>query len=83
MYTLFISHQWLGSSCADPFGNQLAVLREALQNIISGRIKVQRDLLSFRVSQQLGQLSPREIEKLSQGYVWPVSQQCWGSNSNL
>ena len=75
MYCLFISHQWLGSTCADPFGNQLAVLREALRNVLSGQIKVQTDMITFLIFQRLEQLSPREIEKLSEGYIWPVSQQ--------
>ena len=75
---IIISHQSLGSTCADPFGNQLAVLREARH------AKVQTDLISFLMFQRLEKLSPRDIEKLSNGYIWPASQRsCTGGNQQL
>ena len=66
---------------ADPLGNQVAVLREALRNVM---IKVQTDLRSFLMFQRLEKLFPRDIEKLSNGYIWPASQRsCTGGNQQL
>ena len=39
-FCLFISHQWLGWTCADPTGEQLETLRATLQKLFRGALKV-------------------------------------------
>ena len=45
MFALFISHQWLGAGSPDPSGQQMMVLRHALQAFIDGSMKVEADLM--------------------------------------
>lgn len=45
MFAMFISHQWLGAKSPDPFGQQVTVLRHALQAFIDGSMKVEVDLM--------------------------------------
>lgn len=44
MFTLFVSHQWLGSQHPDPAGQQLGVLRVALRRILEQSLQVEEDL---------------------------------------
>ena len=37
---LFISHQWVSSSHADPRGEQLQVLHEGFRNLMSGEVEI-------------------------------------------
>ena len=37
---LFISHQWVSISHADPHGEQLQVLREGFRNLMSGEVEI-------------------------------------------
>ena len=45
MFVIFISHQWLGAGSPDPLGQQVSVLRHALQAFIDGSMKVEVDLM--------------------------------------
>ena len=60
----------MGNRCADPEGKQLQVLREALQNLLSGRVRVQSDIIHLAVFHEIQQLSPREVSQLAKGYIW-------------
>ena len=37
---LFISHEWVSSDHADPYGEQLQVLREGFRNLISSEVEI-------------------------------------------
>lgn len=69
MYVIFVSHQWLKSTSADPEGKQLDVLREALANIIHEKISVQSEHLAL-FSQGLASLPQEDVEKMKDGYIW-------------
>ena len=45
MFVIFVSHQWLGNGSPDPSGQQMTVLRHALQAWIDGSMKVDIDLM--------------------------------------
>ncbi len=45
MFVIFISHQWLGAKSCDPKGQQLLVLRQALEAFIDGTMKVEVDMM--------------------------------------
>ena len=44
IFTIFVSHQWLGFAHPDPQGVHCALLRETLQNIIDGDLMEELDL---------------------------------------
>ena len=70
MSCLFVSHQWLGRASADPYGQQLGVLRNALRYVISGQGKVQTDAVFFVLFRRVLELSAEEIQQLAKGYIW-------------
>lgn len=70
MFCLFLSHQWLSENAADPLGQKLHVLRRALRNILSGKLKVQTDVLFFILCKKVLELSQEELTRLRQGYIW-------------
>ena len=74
MFSLFISHQWLGRQCADPTGQQLAILRDALRNVIAGNVKVESDMIYLLMFRRVDQLTAEEVLQLSRGYIWSDSQ---------
>ncbi|CAE7706212.1 warA [Symbiodinium sp. CCMP2592] len=45
MFVIFASHQWLGNGSPDPSGQQMTVLRRALQSWIDGSMTVEVDLM--------------------------------------
>ena len=68
-FTIFVSHEWLGTLHPDEFGFQCQCLRMAFSNIISGALRVEFDVLA----QSLGfnrELGLREREEMKQGYLW-------------
>ena len=73
MFSLFISHQWLGRQCADPTGQQLAILRDALRNVIAGNVKVESDMIYLLMFRRVDQLTAEEVLQLSRGYIWSDS----------
>ena len=54
MFTVFVSHQWLSSRHPDPHGQQLKVLRLALQGIVDGSLQVEADPISRMQGEQSG-----------------------------
>ena len=67
--TIFVSHQWLALDHPDASGAQLAVLQDALANIIEGITKVEVDLQA-QFSGIHKTLSSEEREALKDGYIW-------------
>ena len=70
MFSVFVSHQWVGHKSADPLGVQLAVLRDALQNVLCGKIKVHSCVAVLLMFGKIEQLSTEQIKKLGQGFIW-------------
>lgn len=70
MFTVFLSHQWLGFGHADPQGTQLEVLRKALRNIFSGRITVQSESTMLAYFGKVEVMQPAQIARLQDAYVW-------------
>ena len=69
MYTVFVSHQWLGLQHPDPEGAQFQVLQQALRGCIEGTLPGQADLVTqFYLGDR--RLSPQERSALAQGHVW-------------
>ena len=52
MFTIFVSHQWLGRQHPDPTGEQVAVLRMMLKRILDGSLSVEGDLVSSSYGQR-------------------------------
>lgn len=67
--TIFVSHQWLAIDHPDESGEQLAVLQDALANIIEGVTKVELDLQAQFIGQHKT-LSDQEREEIKEGYIW-------------
>ena len=67
MFVIFISHQWLGTSRPDPLGQQLAVLRDALQHLVDRTLRVEPDLTSWDEGKGL---TPETYRKAAEGYVF-------------
>ena len=67
MFTVFVSHQWLGLHHPDPNGAQLQVLQRFLKNLIRKELKVEGDAVSQFYG---GKLSAEDLERIGNGYVW-------------
>ncbi|CAJ1399136.1 unnamed protein product [Effrenium voratum] len=68
IFTIFVSHQWLGLAHPDPQGVHCALLRETLQNIIDGTVSAETDIVSQnRGGSRHARQSP---EGLAQGYLF-------------
>ncbi|CAJ1380800.1 unnamed protein product [Effrenium voratum] len=65
MFSVFISHQWLGTRAPDPSGHQLAVLRQVLQSLIDGSLKVEKDL-----TKMISMGEPTSYEQIQDGYLF-------------
>ncbi|CAE7317141.1 unnamed protein product, partial [Symbiodinium pilosum] len=63
---LFVSHQWLADSHPDPKAEQLAVLQDALTNIISGRSRVRLPVVMEMVYGRL----PTPDLRAKPLYIW-------------
>lgn len=46
MFVIFVSHQWLSLWHPDPTGDQAKCLRDALKNIMDGKIEVNMDIVT-------------------------------------
>lgn len=69
LFTIFVSHQWLGRSHPDEEGLQLTVLRSLLQRLIDGRQALQEDLITQCVIGQR-RLTATERSQLKDAYIW-------------
>ncbi|CAK9071054.1 unnamed protein product [Durusdinium trenchii] len=75
MFTLFVSHQWLGSQHPDPAGQQLGVLRVALRRILEQSLQVEEDLTSIKPAalldpEQIKRLSKPTLQQIERGYLF-------------
>ncbi|CAL1127825.1 unnamed protein product [Cladocopium goreaui] len=68
MFSIFISHQWIGSTHPDPEGQQLAVLRSCLRRLIDGTIQVEEDLVSLSLGSR--SLQPETRKLIAGGYIF-------------
>lgn len=68
MFSIFVSHQWLGSKFPDPGGHQLAVLRRCLRHVIDGSLQVEEDLVSFSLTSK--SLQPETRKRVCDGYIF-------------
>ena len=66
MFVIFISHQWLGAKSPDPSGQQVAVLRQALEAFIDGSMKVEVDLMRTFGKEKVA----TSYQKVADGYLF-------------
>ena len=67
MFTIFVSHQWLGRHHPDPDGTRLRVLQGLLKNLMAKTLRIDTDLVS-----QFNGLRVTEagLGDVADGYVW-------------
>ncbi|CAJ1372282.1 unnamed protein product [Effrenium voratum] len=74
MFTIFVSHQWLGTAHPDPSGQQLAILRTALGRMIEGSLQVQQDLTSstpaYRLVGPAHSLTSQTRQQIADGFLF-------------
>ena len=46
MFTIFVSHQWLGPLHPDPSGEKLRVLQGFLRNVAAKKLQIEQDVAS-------------------------------------
>ena len=64
MFTVFVSHQWLGARMPDPLGQHVKILREVLQQLKDKSLKVEADI----TRQEPG--SATSYEQVADGYLF-------------
>lgn len=69
MFTVFVSHQWLGAVHPDPDGRQFAILRETLQGIVNGSLEVEADPITV-LNASLEKVDAETREAVRNGYVF-------------
>ncbi|CAK9099320.1 Ankyrin-2 (ANK-2) (Ankyrin-B) (Brain ankyrin) (Non-erythroid ankyrin) [Durusdinium trenchii] len=67
MFTIFVSHQWLGRHHPDPNGEQLRVLQGCLSNLIARKLKIETDVL---LQWNGGRLTEAELRQIRDAYLW-------------
>lgn len=71
MFTIFLSHQWLGLAHPDASGRQFQVFRQLLQTIIDGNLQVETDMVSQMQGGRVINVSTLEKrQQLAEGYVF-------------
>ncbi|CAJ1436666.1 unnamed protein product [Effrenium voratum] len=84
MFTIFVSHQWLGAGHPDETGRQLEVLREAVRRLINGKLQVEVDVTSATPLSRLTpfnsnrKVSRRTRQQIASGFMfldwWAIPQ---------
>ena len=69
MFSIFVSHQWLGRLHPDPNGLQLNILQESLSNLIKGTVSVECSLVSM-IHGQLPDWSGDMAKRLASGFIF-------------
>ncbi|CAE7220339.1 ANKK1 [Symbiodinium sp. CCMP2592] len=69
MFTIFVSHQWLGRFHPDPDGSQFNILREALLKLTNGSASVECNLVSI-IHGQLPDWSADMGKRLENGFIF-------------
>jgi len=67
--TIFVSHQWLGSTHPDERGMQFRIFQKSLTNVLSGKIKLELDATSQFFGHQKT-LTAEYRNKLKDAYIW-------------
>jgi len=70
LFTVFVSHQWSSITHPDIEGKQFAVLRQALQSIISGSLSVATTIEEEAVFKYFKRMPEHTREALCTGYLW-------------
>ena len=65
MFTVFVSHQWLGARMPDPLGQHVKVLREVLQQLKDKSLKVEAD-----ITRQDAGWYATSYEQIADGYLF-------------
>ena len=68
MFTIFLSHQWLGRKHPDPTGVQLGVFKEVLRQVINGSLRIENDMISQMQTQSIS--ANKAIHCLATGFVF-------------
>ena len=85
--SMFVSHQWLSDAHPDPHGEQLKVLQEALQNVISGAVKALTHFTVELVRGRIHAFTSAEL-KTQPIFLWydfcscPQLSERWGEAEN-
>ncbi|CAE7763572.1 ANK1 [Symbiodinium sp. CCMP2592] len=69
MFTIFISHQWLGAAHPDPGGRQFAILRDTLRGIVDGSLEVEADPITV-MNASLEKVDAETRKAVCNGYVF-------------
>eukprot|EP00438_Fugacium_kawagutii_P033156 Skav231185 [mRNA] locus=scaffold425:109947:112581:+ [translate_table: standard] len=69
MFSIFVSHQWLGRDHPDPAGEHTALLREVLRKVLGGSLQVQEDIVSNFYDCNTS-LSDQVRKELHEGYLF-------------
>ena len=69
MFTIFVSHQWLGRKHPDPTGEQVSVLRTTLKRLIDGSLMIDLDLVSTHHGQQ-NRFTPQTRQQVETGFLF-------------
>jgi len=68
-FVIFVSHQWVGRTHPDRFGEQLRVLQTSLRGIMDGSLQVQNDVMS-QMMMRFKKLSREQRQQLQDAYIW-------------
>eukprot|EP00438_Fugacium_kawagutii_P009560 Skav231890 [mRNA] locus=scaffold708:262658:264354:- [translate_table: standard] len=69
MFTIFVSHKWLGHQHPDPGADQLHVLQGFLRNLIARKISIQNDAVS-QFYGRVRTLAESEHDSFKDAYIW-------------
>ena len=67
MFVVFISHQWLSAAHPDPQGQQVEVLRDALQGLVDGSLHVHEAII---VQLEETSLSASTRRHIAEGFIF-------------
>ena len=67
MFTLFVSHQWLGFHHPDPNAEQLNVLQLVLKKLIAKQMTIQADLWS---EYNEGKATTKDLDGVGKWHMW-------------
>ncbi|CAE7572135.1 unnamed protein product [Symbiodinium sp. CCMP2456] len=67
MFTIFVSHQWLGFQHPDPNEERLKVLQLVLKRLIAKQLKIEYDIASSFYGRKL---TARELHGIEEWYIW-------------
>lgn len=66
----FVSHEWCGRSHPDPHGEQFRILQSSLAMAISGKLRIEMDLISVVEFSLKSTVRARDFTGLADWYMW-------------